>query len=733
MIIKYKDVSNIRDRLNSTPSFAHSISRLNSQNINFKGSIKVSEALELFKKDVGTSAYEHLDKTIKKVLNAKNTGVTLENDILKFKEDTFTDKLYRAVVDPIVHYPIDFANSALNLFKKIPGLKNAKFIDNLLGKGLLNKRSTNLENYSNAMAIKHCFEMLECKENDKNKILNEALKRCKIGVSPYTVKGERSLTRLVSGTIPAFFLANDAYNLSMYMNNNKDVAKKEKKRRFYQEVARVAVTAAATFVTLGYFSKKVSSNPESATAVLAALTFASELIGRMFVGTPVYPIGKDGAKKYAKLQNKDKLNNSEDKKAYSPTDNKKDKSQTSYVMKLLGGMVLAGFLIDKHQSIKPVRKIVNNLTSRYREFFAKNYTIPIENFDKIVAKLRENGFEEIASHFEKTKANILENGNLTTKELIKVEREMDNKIEQNLHGKFIMTAQELEKARKEARKSVIRENIIKSFNFKPQSDKVINISGDLKNLFKEDTNVDKIKDNVINGILALPIKFFWEILNMPYKYIVKPLIEIPLKGKKLLSVKEKGLNYNEVFRNSVEYLNKNINAPDFKEKVNKNIIDAFDNVNKSNISSADLGGSAKVAVSAATSAFLILDNYNMVMVDSEGKDKKLAKQKAKERTLQRIVRIAYGACFIKLFNGLFKSQYNASLIGAEAATAGQAIITETLERTSVGMPLHESTRDEIIQKDNEALNATGLRGMYFRFMSKLTGKKPLSEKQAGNK
>lgn len=246
-------------------------------------------------------------------------------------------------------------------------------------------------------------------------------------------------------------------------------------------------------------------------------------------------------------------------------------------------------------------------------------------------------------------------------------------------------------------------------------------------IIQKRSNIDKVKDNIINGVLALPIKFTWEILNMPYQYIVKPLIEIPLKGKELLAKKEKELDCNEVFRNSVEYLHKNINAPDFKEKVNRNVINAFDNVNKSNISSADLAGSAKVAVSTVTSGFLVLDNYNMVMIDSEGKDKDIAGQKAKERTIQRIVRIAYGASLIKLFNGLFKSQYNASLLGAEAVTTGNVLLTETLERTSVGLPLHEATREEIIGKDNEALNATGLRGLYFRFMSKLTGKKALSE------
>lgn len=771
MNITFKNKNNIenkRNRTNLTPiPYPLSVSFKNSKNsyeerplkqnmhdLSFKGlsSIKVSDAVKMFEKEVGTSAAEHFNKTIEKVLSAGNTGVRkLEDGRLQFDEDSFRQNFHQAIIDPIVYFPIDIANSFLGFLKKVPGFKNSKTVDNLLKTPILKNRIDKLETYSNTMAIKHCFEMLGDKKIKNSEIFNEAQKRFKIGQTPYTVKGERSLTRLVSGLIPAFFLANDAYNLSMYMNNNKDLAKKEKKRRFNQELTRVIVTAGATFGALGFFAKKVSSDPAVATGIIAALTFGSELIGRMLVGTPVYPLDKEGAKKYAKLQNKDNSSStpltpalshkgrggeaqSQDKETDTiKSGNKEDKPKSNYVMKLLGGMVLAGFLIDKRNSIKPIRKIVNNLTSRYTEFFAKDYTISKKEFDLIVTKLRENGFEKLAKHYKEMAEEIIEEGNLTAKELLKVEREFNDRLEKFMPDEIIWDDKKLKEAKNKAEEKLDRDDIIKSFNFAPRNNDIINISGDVKKLFKEDSNVNKTKDNIINGVLAIPIKFAWEILNMPYKYVVKPLIEIPLKGKELLSGKEKAQNYDEIFRNGVEYLRKNINSPDFKKKVNKNIIDAFDNVNKSNISSAELAGSAKVAVSTATSAFLILDNYNMVMIDSQGKDKDLAEQKAKERTIQRIVRIAYGAVLIKFFSGLFKSPYDASLLGAEAVTAGNCLITETLERTSVGMPLHEATREEIIEKDNEALNATGLKGAYFRFMSKLTGKKPLSENKAVDK
>lgn len=762
MLIKFKNCPNIENNKNkaglkstSPASFAHRVSsshankyeerplKSNPKDLSFKG-LKVSDAVESFRKEIGNGAAEHLEEVIERLTSKEDPIVKsifeLNSDgELDFKKDTFGRKLYRAVVDPVIYFPVDLANSTLNLLKKIPGLKNAKFIDDRLGKGILHRRSTDLEKLSNAMALRHYSEMLddikkakvENKDNDKvkEKILNEALKRCNNRISPYTVKGERSLTRLVSGIIPAFFLANDAYNLSMYVNNNKDLAEKEKKRRFYQELSRVIVTAGATFGTLGFFAKEVSSNPQTTIGVIAALTFCSELIGRMLVGTPVYPLDKEGAKKYAKLQHKDSLNQHKDKNIdSSKAINKKNKSGSDYALKLLGGLVIAGFLIDCRNNIKPVRKLVNNLTSRYKEFFAKDYNVKKSDFKNIVKKLRDNGFNGIADSYEEKVKEIIDEGNLTTKELIKVKREIDNRAERSMPG-IIFNEKELKEQQEIEKKKVKREDVIKDLFSNKQNgaelkdDEFIHIGGDLK-------DVDKVKDTIINGVLALPIKFAWEILNMPYQYVVKPLIELPLKRGDLLKGKDKGSSWDETFRTSVEYLQKNLHATDFKEKVNKNIIDALDNVNKSNLSSAELAGSAKTAVSTATSAFLILDNYNMVMIDSEGKDKKLAEQKAKERTIQRIVRIAYGAVLIKLFNGLFRTHYNASLLGAEAVTTGSTLITETLERTSVGMPLHEATREEIIQKDNETLNATGLKGSYFRFMSKLTGKKPFSSQKA---
>lgn len=772
MYIAFKNSSNIENNKTNTSlepmqkvSLPHSLLsslnnpieerplKSNSQNLNFKGlsSPKVSDLVKNFSEEIGASAAKNLEETITRLTSTKNSGVTLKDGHLKFKDDNFADKFYRAAIDPALNLPRDSVNLTLKWLKKTPLFKNSKFIDNILETKFLKARRISQENYSNAMALRHHLGMLE-DEKAKDKIFNESQKRLNTKLPDYTTKADRAWTRTVTGLIPAFFLANDAYNLSMYVNNNKDLAKKEKKRRFNQEVARVLVTAAATFIGLGFFAKKSNANPESATALIATFTLASELIGRLMVGTPPYPIGRNEAKKYAKLQQKDKLHTKNDNtKSENTSSSQKGQKKSDYVVKLLGAMVLLGFGVEHVNSIKPLRRFLKNFNSRFNELFIKDSTISKKEFSELMSKLRENGFEKMADKYQKIVDQIIKEGNLTAKESHLVERRISEKEEKLMPKNWFMSPSKLKKAKNTIKEKINREGVIKEFNFAPKNNEIINIG----------SSINKPKEIIIKQVLMLPIKFGWEILMMPYRYVVKPIVELPIQwyknlAKKFISktksnslpiqdIKPKvkpGLKKDEnkdltentkMLQKSIGYLKKHSKDASFKDKLNKTILDSFDDVNKSNFSNAELSGSAKIAVSTVTSAFLISDNYNMVMIDTEGKDKKLAEQKAKERTIQRIVRIAYGACIIKLFNGIFKTQYDASMVGAQGVNTISTIITEILERKSVGLPLHEATREEIIEEDQKNLNAKGFKGFRFKLMSKLTGKKPLSERKPNKK
>ena len=136
----------------------------------------------------------------------------------------------------------------------------------------------------------------------------------------------------------------------------------------------------------------------------------------------------------------------------------------------------------------------------------------------------------------------------------------------------------------------------------------------------------------------------------------------------------------------------------------------------------------KLASSAVTSAFLVADNYNMVMLKSDGEDKEGAKEKANERIIQRLSALFYQTMLINWFNSTFRSTYNSSLKGMTAVAIPNTLTTELLTRTSIGMPVGKKSYEELQALDEKNENRTGIVGKYFKFMRLLTGKKPLKDR-----
>lgn len=659
-----------------------------SKDLSFKGSsikkpeiITISQAIERFTKEFGASAAEHLKNTIDKVSSSTDaTGIKKVGDKLEFKPQTLAQKFKEIVVTAFVKLPVDAAIGGLELLKKVPGLKNSKKLDKMLNANIFKKRKEEIRLTSEAAAIQNLFEQA----NDKDfKAFNDAHSRLKPAVCNYSSIVERSLTRFVTGMIPAFFLANDAYNLSMYMRNNKTDAKEEKKRRFNQETARIIATTALTFGILSFFSKKTNASGGTTNLLMAGAAFVSEFVGRIMAGNPVLPVGENAARKYSEKRAKDKKqeNKVDDKKSPSSAFKGNDGKEKVYhtpptegvltfanVIKVVGGLLAFGFAAEKVKNIKSVDKQLETWKKAYDKHFKKDSMITREEYNKLTKRLRDNGFSKIADRYD---------------EIIKDQK----------------------------------------------GDKI-----------KIGSNTNKAKDILVNKILLFPVKFAWEsILMMPYKVsknavgMFKNEKKIPTTPEEIAKEADKIKKENmDIVKNSIGFLKKIDKQSNeaYKESVSSSLLSGLDNVTKSNYSSADTAAMIRATMQAVTSAFLIADSYNMVMIDSHGQDKDLAEQKAKERTIQRGVRIAYGAFCLQLMNGIFKQRYDTSLVAAELINTGNTFVTESLERTSVGLPLTESTRGEIIETEQANLRATGAKGVYFRTMAKLTGKKPLSERAA---
>lgn len=677
---------NHEDILNERPL------KLNSQNLAFHGlsGIKVDDAVAKYAAEFGEVAGKYFKDMIEQAHKSPVSTITINPDnTIKFTKKSNTSIVIDTLTYPFLRMPLDIINTCLGALKKIPGLKNAKLIDSILNASPLKKRSDVLKELSDVAGIQQYFEILASGKSG----FGAAHKRLSPSISNYSSITDRTMTRLVSGVVPAFFLANDAYNLSVYMNKNQTDAKEQKRKRFNQEIIRVALTAWSTFVVMNIFAKKSNSSMAMSTTLTSIMVVVSEMLGRYMAGNPIFPVTEAQAKKYAakakgkfnQSQNNDKADetskNSSTKNAKESDFSSKKQSNEpapppkhgiltlSNALNLIGGLIVFGFVVDKIKGIKKVSESLKRISASYDKYLTKDFIIDRKEFDKITEKLEQSGFNEIAEQYRKIAS--------------------DQK-------------------------------------------------GDKLNLGRVNS---PLKRGIVHFGLVFPLRYAWGTIMLPYEDFVKPTAQLLIKktqqlfGKTVeadVKPKKKKPDDKQMLINSIGFIRKIMdkNETEFKDKINESLFSSLDNVYKANYSNAELGSMFKIMHSAITSLFLVSDNYNVVMVDSNGEDKELASQKAKERTVQRAVRLIYGAFLIKLFNTAFTGPYNSSLLAAQSINAAQAVLTESLERSSVGLPIGESTKEDMIKKEKKHLQAKGIVGAYYRTMAVLTGKKAMSETSA---
>ena len=184
-------------------------------------------------------------------------------------------------------------------------------------------------------------------------------------------------------------------------------------------------------------------------------------------------------------------------------------------------------------------------------------------------------------------------------------------------------------------------------------------------------------------------------------------------------------SFDKISKQAEKLASGKITEAQLKDYIQVNLLKAFNVDSLSSVSNAELSNLAKTAASIATIWFLMTDNYNMVMLKSNGNDKHGAETKFKERFVQEGSRLFYQTLLIDLFNSTFRNQYNASLLGMSWITLTNPTLGEMLTRSSVGTPLAKHTRDELIAAETERENSTGFKKKYFTFMQRLTGKRSI--------
>ena len=688
------------------------------------GEYNVNEFFNFIKDKSGIdkSIVDRLYNHVKESKFTKDT-VKFKDDKIIFYKKTIPQLIWDGLIYPFKILPGDILNGTVELLGKIKPLKgwSKRTLNTQMFKDIRQRSKVD----SHVNSLRGLFEMSDkLKEKPNNDIASAMFRQSVKMFDPkkgsYDTKHERSLNRLVSGLPPAIFLANDAYNLSRMMDDDDKAARKEQKTRFKQEAARIGFNAYITLITLGALQKYINNSAFGIMLMTGLTTLTTEAFSRLINGKHITRLTPDEARaentKYntpeAKIKPEVSFKSSEKQKTQKDDKQHKPLLSLDTIMKASAVVIAGGFAVKGLRKIDIVEKQWKAFSGFFKKHYKNmtqisDYKIPKKEFDEITSILEKNGFKDLADKY-KNIAKTSENSefiNLGTK---------DKKVKP-LVNFFIAPFKFAWNTVTLPYNLVMK--VVNVFTKKPKTMSLeINDRSTLNTIIKnyaKEKGISNTKDlenfieKVQKGKLAKDEK-----LSPINQELVNRISNISSLARSIENIGK-------------EAKRKNISPEKFQSYVNDNIVKSFNVDSLSNISNSELSNLAKTAASIATIWFLMTDNYNMVMLKSNGNDVDGAKTKFKERFVQEGSRLFYQTLLIDLFNSTFRSQYNRSLFGMSWITLTNTTMGEWLTRASVGVPIGTHSRAGLIELENKQENATGFKKSYFNFMKRLTGKRSI--------
>lgn len=763
--LKQENMSSKFETLNSSPKF---YSQYNNQDIkrplntnhsdlSFKGlslglykplekTYSVKEFLEFADKYVGKMGRELLeDITVKHADDTKKL-ISVNGDKITINKKTIPHLAMEGALYPFKILPGDMLNGAVELLGKIPGLKNwaAKtlerpFFKNIRQRSKLDakinsltglitfrdmKLNSALESFaksqgksvSDLSADEIAKITKDVNEKMGSKIFQTELKQFDPKSGNYDTKHERALNRLVSGLPPAIFLANDAYNLSRMMDDDSKEAEKERKVRFKQEVSRILTSGYLTLITMGAFQKFINKSKGGIVLTTGITVLITEIFSRLSNGKHITRLTPEEARKENELKKAPEakikpVTFKSDDKVNSTGVQTKSKEQQKPLLSfntLIKGSAIVlgtGYAIKGFKNIPAIKnaalKYFENMKVNDPEKFAK-LGIKDLDLDKAVKTFEDKVIYKPFKDLYKS---------MTSGKYIVEENKFNQVVTTLRENGFEKLADQYEQVGKTALKTVDGKSII--------------------DLGSKDKKVKPFVD-----FLIAPFKFMWNTVTLPYWMVDEKLMSVFRKAKPSKQMKDIDAlanSFDKICKQAEALSKKGISKEQFQDYIQINLLKAFNVDSLSSVSNAELSNLAKTAASIATIWFLMTDNYNMVMLKSNGNDKDGANTKFKERFVQEGSRLFYQTLLIDLFNSTFRNQYNSSLLGMSWITLTNTTLGEMLTRSSVGTPLKAHTRDELIDMETKRNNSTGFKKKYYNFMQRLTGKRSIKSYEVAQK
>ncbi len=874
-----------------------------SDNLSFKGvfsmykiakkKIDLKAVQEVITSTLGTSETLHLKSLLKdpwisshiQLSNNPETGAKL----VQFKEETPVKLILDGLKFPFTEMPANILEWGITNLQKIKIFKNSRLLNKILNSKFITK---NRDKKNKKLSLHELQGLLETADKHrfddsylKNLgLFNRQAKMYSPKTGNYNSVHERSLNRIVSGYIPAFFLANDAYNLSSLCDNDPKAARKEKNIRFNQEIKRVTINAYIQLITLGALQKYIQKSKAWIVGTLGATVLFTEMFSRLSSGKNITFISSENAKKQNELHKKKAAEKMHKKKNSAPVKadvTKPEVSEQKPVSIVNSASVLnaAGFPMQHTETFKSFEQSISNAANNikpaiaekkelkpllnfntilaasaliitagysirragkakvkhptkdlklyedylkpikakcnsiYEKITEKEFIVPRKRFEMLLDKLKRNGFSQLADTYKNiaddyTKYNFINNlvedvklqdkaksalarklvnagleddmrrivkydrfsaykvrfesfaeavgsefsteladelrtmfykgsnfadGIDNKEEILKLYTEIGSFVKKNCPGytrRFnnvftLNDAYYFESGYRELAQKLVSTNIPALKELGKNMTDALSHAAASENIKLANKDKYLIKQGV--DFLKEPFIFMWNTIKFPY-YVTRLVGKLFEKPK--LPKYDNGI---AALSNCVNKLLPKVDVDDeiFKREFSKKLKSSFNSLSMSGVSNAELSNLTRFTSKVATIWFLIADNYNMVMLKSNGDDKPKAKQKAKERFVQELSRIFYATIFIDLFNSTFRKAYHASLLGMSAVTAACTVAGEYTARAAIGMPIKEHSQEEILEKERAHYEDSGIKGKFYRFMSRLTGKQVLT--QRGNK
>lgn len=569
------------------------------------------------------------------------------------------------------------------------------------------------------------------------KMANSSITSASKKFGQYNTKTERAWNRLGTGFVSAMFARTDFYNISMLQSDDKEKAQKAGRKRFKQDMSRQGITAALTYFLLGAMQGKANSSIPYAVLSLGGITLVSEILSRKINHISLKPLSPQEAKEIAEKQGKNKklkqgrakFKGKAEKETSTakplsennppvkltepkPIDNvfkvftdkaddiektipvkesePKSKNKNSIVKKVLKGIgaivgvsLAVGFLRSKN--ILGINTLINNVSKGYNNFVkhitTTEFSIPKNQAEELLDHVKARGFDE--------QHKILRRSVDT----------MSSKLVHTGRSQFV---------RGVVPKATITEN-----------------SGFY--------NLGRVESNVKKGLataLLFPIDTIKGLIGSANK-VVRTVLSGPVPENNSSNVNQAAVQfvkkYAAKYNNALTSTNSKNALKKFDEELTEALTRHFSQATSKH-KNTSLAMLSRVLITFISGYFFVNDYRNQVLIESKGEDVKRANATAKERVGHKMSNFMFNSLFMHLFNTVFENIYLSSILGATGVAMATEITNETFVRKSICTPTEKMNKDELIEYENKRLNDPGIKGDYYRWFMKVTGKKPISEK-----